>query len=86
MGNLRSVTQAVMHVAAGSGVEVVWARTAAEVMAADELMLSSATKELLPVTTLDGEPVGHGAGRGKPGPAYARLYEAYQRAKAAQLL
>ena len=58
----------------------------AEVMAADELMLSSATKEVLPVTTLDGEPVGHGAGRGKPGPADAKLHEAYQRAKAAQLL
>jgi D-alanine transaminase len=25
--------------------------------------------------------VGHGALRGKPGPVYARLYEAYQRAK-----
>ena len=36
--------------------------------AADELLLSSATKEILPVTTLDGEPVGHGALRGKPGP------------------
>ena len=56
----------------------------AEVAAADELMLSSATKEVLPVTTLDGEPVGHGALRGKPGPVYARLYAAYQRAKAAQ--
>jgi D-alanine transaminase len=56
----------------------------AEVLAADELMLSSATKEVLPVTTLDGEPVGHGALRGKPGPVYARLYEAYQRAKALQ--
>ncbi len=56
-----------------------------EVTAADELMLSSATKEVLPVTTLDGEPVGHGALRGKPGPVYARLYAAYQRAKAAQL-
>lgn len=55
-----------------------------EVMAADELMLSSATKEVLPVTTLDGESVGHGALRGKPGPVYARLYAAYQRAKAAQ--
>jgi D-alanine transaminase len=54
----------------------------AEVLAADELMLSSATKEVLPVTTLDGEPVGHGALRGKPGPVYARLHEAYQRAKA----
>ncbi len=55
-----------------------------EVVAADELMLSSATKEVLPVTTLDGESVGHGALRGKPGPVYARLYAAYQRAKAAQ--
>jgi len=55
-----------------------------EVLAADELMLSSATKEVLPVTTLDGDPVGHGALRGKPGPIYARLHEAYQRAKATQ--
>jgi D-alanine transaminase len=56
----------------------------AEVFAADELLLSSATKEVLPVTSLDGEPVGHGALHGKPGPVYARLYEAYQRAKATQ--
>ncbi|MCC6249620.1 MAG: D-amino acid aminotransferase [Rubrivivax sp.] len=53
----------------------------ADVLSADELLLSSATKEILPVTTLDNEPVGHGALRGKPGPVYARLYEAYQRAK-----
>lgn len=39
MGNLRSVTQAVMHVAAGTGVEVVWARTAAEVIAAERVVL-----------------------------------------------
>jgi len=56
----------------------------AELLAADELMLSSATKEVLPVTQLDGEPVGHGALRGKPGPVYARLHEAYQRAKKTQ--
>ena len=56
----------------------------AEVTSADEVMLSSATKEILPVTTLDGEGVGHGAMRGKPGPVYARLYEAYQRAKLVQ--
>jgi D-alanine transaminase len=52
-----------------------------ELAAADEVLLSSATKEVLPVTRLDGEPVGHGSARGKPGPVYARLYEAYQRAK-----
>ena len=56
----------------------------ADVRAADEVLLSSATKEVLPVTKIDGEAVGHGALRGKPGPVYARLYEAYQRAKAAQ--
>lgn len=55
--------------------------TEADVRAADEVLLSSATKEILPVTQIDGEPVGHGALRGKPGPVYARLHEAYQRAK-----
>ena len=56
----------------------------ADVRAADEVLLSSATKEVLAVTKIDGDPVGHGALRGKPGPVYARLYEAYQRAKATQ--
>jgi D-alanine transaminase len=58
----------------------------ADVRVADEIMLTSATKEVLPVTRLDGEPVGHGALRGKPGPIYARLHEAYQRAKADQCI
>ena len=51
--------------------------TRAEVLDADELLLSSATKEVLPVTLLDGVQVGTGA----PGPVYARLYAAYQQAK-----
>ena len=58
----------------------------ADVLAADEVLLSSATKEVLAVTQIDGELVGHGALRGKPGPVYARLYEAYQRAKLVQSL
>lgn len=53
-----------------------------EVLAADELLLSSATKEVLPITSLDGQPVGHGEQRGKPGPVYAQLYAGYQQAKA----
>jgi D-alanine transaminase len=53
-----------------------------ELRSADEVILSSTSKEVLPVTRLDGEPVGHGALRGKPGPVYARLFEAYQQAKA----
>ena len=48
-----------------------------EVLAADELMLSSATKEILPVTRLDDQAVGNG----RPGPIYEKLYAGYQRAK-----
>ena len=49
----------------------------ADVLAADELLLSSAAKEILPITRLDGQPVG----MGKPGPIYTKLYAAYQQAK-----
>ncbi|APW40429.1 D-amino acid aminotransferase [Rhodoferax koreense] len=49
-----------------------------EVLAADELLLSSATKEVLPIATLDGVPVGKGIGKGQPGPIYHKLYAAYQ--------
>ena len=49
----------------------------AEVFAADELMLSSASKEVLPITRLDGLPIGTGL----PGPIYDKLYAGYQRAK-----
>jgi D-alanine transaminase len=52
--------------------------TRAEVLAADEVLLSSATKEILPVTRIDGAAVGDG----KPGPVYATLYAAYQAATA----
>ncbi|MBX6318434.1 D-amino acid aminotransferase [Pigmentiphaga sp.] len=51
----------------------------AEVQAADELMLSSATKEILPIVSLDGQPVG----AGRPGPVYARLRQGYDEAIAA---
>ena len=53
--------------------------TREEVFAADELMMSSATKEVLAITRLDGRPVGNG----RPGPVYAKLYAAYQAAKPA---
>jgi len=53
--------------------------TREEVFHADEIMLSSASKEILPVVTLDGQTIGSGA----PGPLYAKLYAAYQQAKAA---
>ncbi|HLL13034.1 MAG TPA: imidazole glycerol phosphate synthase subunit HisH, partial [Rubrivivax sp.] len=39
MGNLRSVSQAVMHAATGSGVEVVVTQRAEDVFAADRIVL-----------------------------------------------
>jgi D-alanine transaminase len=50
-----------------------------EVFAADEVLLSSATKEVLPVTLLDSRPIG----TGRPGPIYEKLHAGYQRAKQA---
>ena len=51
----------------------------AEVLQADELLLSSASKEVLAITTLNGQPVGNG----RPGPVGERLYTGYQLAKQA---
>jgi D-alanine transaminase len=48
--------------------------SAAEVFAADELLLTSSTKEVLAITQLDGKPVGSG----KPGAMFAGLYQLYQ--------
>ena len=45
----------------------------ARVANAQELMVSSATREVLPVVELDGKPIGSGV----PGPIYARLRQAY---------
>jgi D-alanine transaminase len=48
-----------------------------EVLGADEILLSSATKEILPCTVLDGKAVG----KGTPGPIYDKLFAGYQQAK-----
>jgi D-alanine transaminase len=45
-----------------------------EVRTADELWMTSSTKEVLPIVTLDGHPVGSG----KPGPVFWRMYGWYQ--------
>jgi D-alanine transaminase len=52
--------------------------TEAEVRTADEIWLSSSTKEVLAVSTLDGKPVGSG----KPGPIFRRMHQLYQEHKA----
>jgi D-alanine transaminase len=45
-----------------------------EVRAADELWLTSSTKEVLPIVRLDDRPIGDG----RPGPVFARMYGWYQ--------
>ncbi len=45
-----------------------------EIRCADELWMTSSTKEVLPIVTLDGHPVG----TGRPGPLYAGMLGWYQ--------
>ena len=49
----------------------------AEVRAADELWVTSSSKEVLAIVTLDGKPVG----TGKPGPVFRQMYRLYQEFK-----
>jgi len=65
------------ELASGLGIEAQQrAISQAEVETADEILMTSATKEVLPIIALDGKPVGQGF----PGPVYARLREAYDAA------
>jgi len=50
----------------------------AEVRGADEVWVTSSSKEILAIVTLDGKPVGDG----KPGPLFKRAYQLYQEFKA----
>ncbi|HVF64036.1 MAG TPA: D-amino acid aminotransferase [Casimicrobiaceae bacterium] len=50
-----------------------------EAMAADEMWLSSSTKEVLAITTVDGRPFGGGS----PGPMFRRVYALFQARKPA---
>ncbi|HVE50501.1 MAG TPA: D-amino acid aminotransferase [Casimicrobiaceae bacterium] len=45
-----------------------------ETFAADEIWLSSSTKEVLAVTSVDGKPFANG----KPGPMFRRMYDVFQ--------
>ena len=49
----------------------------AELRSADEIWISAATREVQPVTTLDGQPVG----AGRPGPLWRRVYDEFRRWK-----
>ena len=52
--------------------------TEAELRAADEVWMTSSTKEILAITTLDGQPIGHGKNAGQPGPLAATMWQWYQ--------
>jgi D-alanine transaminase len=49
----------------------------AEVRGADEIWVTSSSKEVFPIVTLDGAKVGDG----RPGPVFHRMYELYQEFK-----
>jgi D-alanine transaminase len=49
----------------------------AETLAADEMWISSSTKEVLAVTTVDGKPFA----KGKPGPLFREIYRLFQASK-----
>jgi len=71
-GTTRSVIE---EIADKAGVK--WRAVAvseAELRAADEILLGAATREVQPISLLDGKPVG----TGKPGPVWRKLYDAYQ--------
>lgn len=68
----------VLEIARAREFEVeVRAVTEAEVRSADEIWVTSSTKEVLAVTTLDGKPVGDG----RPGPLFRRMHTLYQQFK-----
>ncbi len=68
----------VLEMAEANGINYEVRRVAKqEVLNADELLLTSSTKEVLAITRLDGKPVGSG----RPGPMFARLYQLYQNFK-----
>jgi D-alanine transaminase len=48
-----------------------------EVRSADEIWVTSSSKEVFPIVSLDGRPVGDG----KPGPLFRRMYQLYQEFK-----
>ncbi|MGE5153684.1 MAG: D-amino acid aminotransferase [Bdellovibrio bacteriovorus] len=65
----------VLSLAAGAGMRYVEGPVPAEALrSADEIWLSSSTREVLPVTRLDGQPVGQGV----PGPLWRRMDGLYQ--------
>ncbi len=65
----------VLELAAANGIALeVREVSEQEVRSADEIWVTSSTKEVLAVTLLDGKPVGNG----RPGAVFRRMYQLYQ--------
>ncbi len=70
--------EVILELAAKNGISVIeQAVTESQLKQADEVWVSSSTKEVLPVTTLDGEAVGQGV----PGPIWQKIEALYQQHK-----
>ena len=68
----------VAEIAQGAGLPLEYRAVAeAEVRGADEIWVTSSSKEVLAIVTLDGKPVGDG----KPGPMFRRMHGLYQEFK-----
>jgi len=68
----------VVELAQGAGLALEFRDIAeAELRGADEVWVTSSSKEVLAIVTLDGKPVG----KGVPGPVFARMYGLYQEFK-----
>ncbi len=79
-GMLTGVTRGlVLELAAGAGIEYREAKLPAEHLpVASEIWVTSSTREVSPVTELDGQPVGNG----RPGPLWRDIDRLYQEYKA----
>jgi D-alanine transaminase len=68
----------VLELAAAKGIPIeLRAIAEQEVRSADELWVTSSSKEVLAITTLDGKPVGNG----RPGPLFRTVHQAFQEFK-----
>jgi len=68
----------VAELAQGAGLPLEFRELAeSEVHAADEIWVTSSSKEVLAIVTLDGKPVGDG----RPGPVFSRIHQLYQEYK-----
>src|SRR5688572_22614915 len=68
----------IVELAAANGMPLEFrAVSEAEVRAADEIWVTSSSKEVLAIVELDGKRVGDG----RPGPVFRRMYQAYQEFK-----